>query len=275
MNYTMFYQHGSAGIVRGIQVGQAIGAKLNPTEGYADDLCIYVKRPPFHAASYPKHTYIDTVDGLAVIPWLIEHPDVGVIAISELAKRELIKHLHRTDIYVIPHHHCNYERLQRPDRPVKVVGIMGSKDSFQLPVEELRKRLADIGLTLQYDEDYWPIYGKAKDPRQKVVDFYKTVDIQVAFRPKSQRTLYAKFRCPLKLENAGSFGIPTVAFPELAFEDEWGDNFLHAHSMDEIIILIKMLKDYPEVYRKMSQKALEKAEGYHMDHIKQLYLSLP
>ena len=43
---SFFIGGGGSGIIRGEQVAHKLGAKLNPTSGYEDDVCIYVKGIP-------------------------------------------------------------------------------------------------------------------------------------------------------------------------------------------------------------------------------------
>ena len=271
MNISIFNTRGGCGIVRGNQVAEFLGARLNPKSGYENDLCIYVKVKP---QTYPKHSYYDFVDGAYNIDWLKAHPDIGVIAISPSSQKYLSKVLNRNDIVCIPHHHCNYERHLRPERPVKVVGIIGSKNSFQYPIEKIRDDLKDMGLTLLYEEDFWNTYAKSMNPRQAVKAFYEQIDIQIVWRPKPWSPRFDVYRNPLKLENASSFGIPTVAYPEPSYVREWDREFAHAESIPQLISLIRMLKEYPEVYKNMSKRALGKAELYHIDTIKKLYLAL-
>ena len=73
--------HGS-GEIRGRQMVEHLGAgaRLNPAEGYEDDVCIYVKRKP--PDDFPKRSYLDILDASARLGWLEKHPGMGVIASS-------------------------------------------------------------------------------------------------------------------------------------------------------------------------------------------------
>jgi hypothetical protein len=278
MNYSVFHGRGGCGIVRGIQVAEFLGAKDNPTSGYENDTCIYVKVIP--PKDHPKHSYFDVVDAAYSIEWLKENPDIGVIAISDVAKDYLEKELGRKDIIRIPHHHCNYERIIRPDRPVQVVGIIGSQNSFQYPIEEIRKALEGMGLKLLYNQSYWKHFNDVPtregiDGRHKVINFYNRIDIQIVWRVKPWSPRYDWFRNPLKLENAGSFRIPTVAYPEPSYVREWGGSFIAVDTIQKLLAEVELLKNNPEYYHDMSMKALIRADDYHMDEVKQLYLQLP
>ena len=148
-NFSFFYGKGGSGYIRGEQMADYLGGKKNPTEGYENDTCIYVKvRPP---EDHPKHTYMDVDDAPQAVEWLQKHTDTGVIAISKRAQRKLKERLGREDVLFIPHQHCNYERWVRPERPVKVVGIIGSFNCFQYPIDDFRESLREIGLELKYE----------------------------------------------------------------------------------------------------------------------------
>jgi len=271
MNFNFFYKTGSAGYVRGEQMADYLGGKKNPTEVLEDDIYIYVKHYP--VGKVPKHTYIDVDDAPETLAWIKAHPEVGIIATAQTAKDFLSRVLNRTDINVIPHAHCNYERWIRPEREIKKVGIIGSITSFQYPVDEFRKKLEEVGFELSYEQDYWNTYRSTPDMpgRLKVVGFYKTIDIQVVWRPKMYK-FYLKN--PNKLVNAGSFGIPTVAYPELSFKNEWKGYYIPANTIDEMIKSLCMLREDYNNYKAMSDKVLEKANKNHIENIAKLYENL-
>lgn len=269
MEISFFYTRGGAGTIRGHQIAQYLGAKENPEVNYENDICIYVKthKHPFH----PKHSYIDVCDAPRAIEYLKSHPEIGVIALGVTQRDKLKELLNRDDIVLIPHHHCNFDRELRPDREVKVVGIMGNKNAFQYPIEDIRAKLKDIGLELKYEEDYWNTYG---EDRQKIVDFYKSIDIQIVWRPKAWSPRYEPLRSPLKLSNAGSFGIPTVSYPELDYTTEWLHDSIFTRNIDNLIVLVKELKDNDIFYREYAEKGIKKAEEYHIDNIINMYKEL-
>jgi len=271
MNFSFFYKKGSAGYVKGEQMADYLGGKKNPEKDFEDDICVYVKT--FPSGIVPKRTYIDVDDAPQTLEWIKTHPGVGIIATAQTAKDFLSKELHRTDINVIPHAHCNYERWIRPKREIKRIGIIGSITSFQYPIDEFRKKLEKVGLELSYEQDYWNTYRSTPDMpgRLKVVGFYKTVDIQVVWRPKMYTT---HLKNPNKLVNAGSLGIPTVAYPEFNFENEWKGYYIPANTIDEMVKLLCMLREDSSFYKDMSDKALKKADENHIEKIATLYENL-
>lgn len=275
---SFFRNPGGAGNIRGNQIVEYLGAKLNPESGFDNDTCVYVKR--FPPDDHPENSWFDVVDAWNAPPYLLKHPELGVISMGDLVHENLSTYLHRDDIVCIPHHHCNYERELREDREVKVVGIIGSRTAFQYDHHDFRKRLSDVGLELEYQVNHWRHYNNipnedGKDSREKVVRFHRKIDIQVAWRKKTWfQKEWDGMRCPLKLANAGSFGIPTVALPEPSWVKEWDGCFVEARTIDDMIFELVALKKDPGFYRFMSECAREKAEEYHIEHIAKRYVEL-
>ena len=111
-----FFTHsGGAGIIRGEQIAKHLGAKLNPKDGYEDDVCIYIKTFPF--PFIPKHTYIDVVEDSAGLRWVKNYPEVGIIASSKSIYNYLSNKL-PNKIVLILQHHCNFERVVRTRKEV-------------------------------------------------------------------------------------------------------------------------------------------------------------
>ena len=275
-NFSFFYSRGGSGYIRGEQTADFLGGKKNPTEGYKNDICIYVKIIP--PEGHPKHSYSDVDDSPKAAEYLKTHPELGVIAISETAKDFLNKFLNRNDVVFIPHQHVNFERRLRPDRPVKTVGIIGSAiTAFQYPVKPFRKELAKMGLELKFEQDYWNTYKSTpeREMRLNVADFYYSIDIQLGWRPRVVFRSMAPFQNPNKLGNSSSFGIPMVAYPEPSYVREWDGCFVPANTIEEVFLQIKKLKDDPVFYKDIAAKALKRAEDYHIDNIAKLYLNLP
>ena len=272
---TFFYsRHRKAvsGKIRGMQVGTYLDAKLNPTEGYENDVCIYVKS--FPPDGFPERSFVDVIDSKNLVSWIANNPRSGVIAISEVGQEYLSRKLRRSDVYLIPEHHCNFNRESRVNKEVKSVGYMGNKNgsiftddnivSRRKTIDYITKRFADIGLDFKFITSY--------PKREDVIDFYKSIDIQVTYRRRKQQQI-ASLNNPLKLTNAGSFGIPSVAYPESTAR-EWGGCFVEAESISEMLLQCKKLKEDKAFYEDMAGKALEKSENYHISKIAPLYMEL-
>jgi len=257
-----FFTHsGGAGIIRGEQVAKKLGAKLNPTSGYENDICIYVKCAP--PTNHSKNCYVDVVEDSEGLRWARNHPEVKLIASSYTIYAYLDANF-PNEIVLIPQHHCNFERAVRTRKEVKVAGIIGNKASFQYPLGELEAKLNLIGIELK------TLIKKRFDSREEVVNFYKQIDIQLVWRPGSDGVL----RNPLKLINAMSFGIPTVAYPEEDFVYELDGYFIDEKSIEEMLMGIEYLKSSTECYEDYTIRGIQKVEEYHIDNISKLYLKL-
>lgn len=277
-NISMFFNHlNGSGKCRGEQICSYINAKSNPADNYENDICIWVKRVPYYPEKIPKHSYIDIVDGEGLLPFIKDNPDVGVIACSGSAKQYLDELNLPNKVVLIPHHHCNYERIKRPAREVKTVGFIGCSGGYRALPETLEKDLADIGLEFKYKVRY--------KNRMEVSNFLQTLDIQVCYRnfidiygKNSKRlrqiTKHFMLKNSLKLANGGSFGIPTVAYPELSYKIDFDGCFAEAIKPEDIIIQCKRLKEDSAYYNDIANKAAEKAEQFHIENIAPLYYSL-
>jgi len=238
-----------------------LGAKMNPKSGFKDDVCIWVKSQP--PENCPRFSYVDMMEGDNLLPWLAAHPKVGIIAVTNDLYKYLQKKFARNNIKLIPQNHCNYKREVRNRKDVKTVGFIGvPRYSFMHhSLDDIKERLAKVGLDFVKKTSF--------SGRRGVINFYRNVDIQIAWRPNAD-----EFRNPLKLSNAGSYGIPTVAYPEESFVSEYDGCFIPAMSIDELITKVKELKDNPDLYNYMAKKVIARAEKYHIEHIAKLYKKL-
>ena len=101
-----------------------------------------------------------------------------------------------------------------------------------------------------------------------------SIDLQIVWRP------YEKILSnPLKIVNAASFGIPTIALDEPAFK-EFGDiendlkYYLPVLGLTNFLDELDNLIESPDTYKLFSEKCLEKAEEYHISNIAKLYKEL-
>jgi hypothetical protein len=237
-------------------------AKFNPISDFDDDICIHVKGAKYYNT---KHAYLDVVDWIDYMPFLNDKPDVGVIAITELGRDYLCGRTGRKDIKVVRQHHCNFDRVKREDREVTTVGFIGRPlYSFQFDLQELEKLLADRGLKFIWNEGYktW----------EDVASFYKQMDIQVYSRVfMGQLT---NIKDSLKAFNAGSFGIPTVAYPDIPILHEFKGCFVPAKNVKEMADMCLELKKDSKFYKEISEKALKKSEEKHISNIINDYYAL-
>src|SRR3989344_3607336 len=249
-------------IIRGEQIAAQIGAKLNPKRGYENDVCIYVK--PHVPRGYDfkfegRKPYLDIIDGWTLGPVLTMHPEVTAIACSR-TDCDTLGQIVNNKIIFIPQHHCNFERLKRDWDQITTVGVIGTTGAFPFLPEGLKDRLAERGMDFIEFSNFYT--------RQDIVDFYKKTDVQIVWRPYRKRLAN-----PLKIVNAASFGIPTIALDEPYFK-EMRDCYIPVHTLDEFLNELDNLRSNPELYEKYAKRCLKKAEEYHIENIAKLYQEL-
>lgn len=247
-------------LIRGNQISEHIGAKLNPEDGYGSDVCIYVK--PYELKGIKKGSYVDIVDCTAYIRRLKNYPDLNIIVLSDEGKRHLERRGLKNKIVVIPQHHCNIENLKRERREITKVGFIGSPDSFSLPWDEFAGKMAKLGLEFVTNTSF--------SSREEVVGFYKEIDIQVSW--SIDLTVQKRLRDSLRLKNAASFGIPTLAYPEINYR-EFEGNYIKAETPEIMVEEIRKLTD-PKYYDSWSEKVIKAAEPFHISRIAEKYKCL-
>lgn len=262
-----------SGEIRARQIADFMpNAVLDPSDVSSEDTLVLVKSYcSDHIAKSVRKVYFDVVDCHGVIPKIRDNTDAGIISIGrshEIFMRMLFPD---REIVLIPEHHCNFDRIRRPDRPVKVVGFMGDAFSLNCDICKLSQELAKAGLSFKYSTFF--------RNRQDVVDFYKDVDISVSFRSdgfnliKDPRVL-PLLKNPLKVINAGSFGIPTVSYPETCYECEIPGLYIPVLSLDDLVHSCKLLAFDVKLYKQYSDAIFKVAEEYHIERIAKLYEQL-
>jgi hypothetical protein len=260
---------GGGGTIRGGQMADALGGRVNPESGYEDDVCIYVLGSHRRdAGPEVPYAYYDVMDcGLARLGRIEHRTKGGLIAVSQTQADELTRRNPGRAVYLLPQHHCNFAREARTRTDIKVVGCIGGDSAVQWPHDAVARHLAAIGMEWKFE----PHYAK----RSVVLEFYRTIDVQISFRPTHPRYPNLLHMNPLKLSNAGSFGIPTVAYPEPAYVAEWRDDCLWGGSIPDIVRTIRRFQTEPGLYAEMAGRARVRAEAYHIDRIAGLYRQLP
>ena len=245
-------------IIRGEQIAEYLGAKLNPAEGYENDVCIYVK--PNIDIKFAKHSYIDIMDVHSNT--VVEFAKLHIpIILSSLVSYEIFSQACKGNKFVfIPQHNCNYERFKRNRKEVTTVGIVGYHAAFMYPVEDVRKKLKEVGMELLVENRVLN--------RLDVVNFYKKIDLQITWVGNAWIT-----KNSMKLYNAASFGIPTVGFKQQNYK-EFDGYYVPVTTMDDMIKEIVKFKEDKEYYRQYSQRIIPKAEEYHISNIAKLYKKL-
>ncbi|MDO8503814.1 MAG: hypothetical protein Q7S60_03925 [bacterium] len=252
-------------IIRGIQIAEHIGAKFNPESGYENDVCIYVKPhvKPGNDFNFEGKPYLDICDAPDLYVLARKHPEVPVIVASDW-NYETLSRILPNKIVNIPEQHCNFERVVRSRNQITTVGVIGTVNAFaHLPVG-LKERLAERGMELLEFSKFFN--------RQDVIDFYMKIDVQIIWRPyvDYKRDILMN---PLKLVNSSSFGIPTIAYEEKAFEEMDGC-YIPVHTLDEFLTQLDALRSDPSLYESYANRCLEKSEEYYIENIAKLYKNL-
>jgi|TARA_Y100000310_G_C20673115_1_gene811376 hypothetical protein len=249
-------------MIRGDQIAEAIGAKLNPESGYEDDVCIYVKphvRKKNDFSFEGKKAYLDIIDGHNLGDLALKHPEVTVIVCSKVDYVTMSKAI-PNKIILIPQHHCNFERLERKSKKIRSVGVIGTKHAFPHLPKGLREALKERNIELVEFSKFFS--------RTDIIKFYMSIDLQIVWRP------YKKLLSnPLKIVNAASFGIPTIALSEPAFHELEG-NYLGINTPYELLSELDYLIEKPRIYSTRSWFCIKLAEKYHIDNIAKLYKEL-
>ena len=249
-------------LIRCQQIAEHLGAKINPESGYIDDICVYVK-PDYMFNDHPgfnaDNVYIDVVDDRRSIYILKDHPRLIGIACSKKDQVFLSDHL-KNEIILIPQHHCNFERATREIGELRNIGMVGSVSLMPLFPKTLKAELARRNIQLF---NFSSMYS-----RQDVVNFYRSIDLQVIWRPYN-----TWLSNPLKIINAASFGIPTIALQEPGFQEVEGFYFPVRDENGFVEALDRLIVDHI-LRADSSLKCIVLAENYHIDRIGKLYEQL-
>lgn len=245
--------------IRGDEIAEYIGAKLNPKDGFENDVCIHVK--PKYLERVKDGHWIDYLDSRNLIYFLKERPLVNVIAHSKVSYDYLRENL-TNKVVLIPSHHINIEGLHVFRSDIRTVGYIGaaSPEAFKT-YAEIGEQLKAVGLDFKACFSF--------KTRQDAIELYKSIDIFIiGDLPKAN----THQKAPTKIINTGSFGIPTIACPVPGYAEIEG-SYIHASTLDEMITAAEKLKD-KEIYDEWSSKALKMAEPYHISKIAELYKQL-
>ncbi len=256
------YLHRGTSYIRGEQVADYLGGKYNPTSGFEDDICIYLK--PRNLDQIRDADWVDFSDGEPyLIKLLLGRPKIKVIASSQTSFKFLKDYL-RNEIVFIPEHHCNFERIKRTRTKVITGGIITNPSTISYQAaEEMTRQLSKIGLELLTCFDW--------KTRSDVVDFYQKVDFQIV--PMfGMYNDYDPFRHPTKMINAASYGIPSIATWKAGFK-EFEGFYIPVFDMKELVTEVEKLKD-PDYYQQLSQKIIPPTEPYHIENVAKLYRNL-
>ena len=215
--------------VRGEEIAKYLGAKFNQERS---DVNIYVKG--CRKEEVEDGDYVDVLDDLWMMDWLMDKPKIKVIAMS-LSHQDYLKSKLKNEIVYIPHHHVNFDRVKRTRKEITTCGYVGSP-----------RKITVKGFKF--------IYMEAFKTRQDIINFYKKIDIQVIGDVKD-----APYYHPTKIINAMSFGIPTVSPKKMGYREVEGFYF---QDLEE-------LRNGWD-----ADKLIQEAEKYHISNIAKKYRQL-
>ncbi|MBI2049658.1 hypothetical protein HYT32_02010 [Candidatus Roizmanbacteria bacterium] len=245
--------------VRAEEIAEYLGAKLNPTEGYKNDTCIYVKH--YRLDQVRDGDYLDVLDDLYTTNLLKTRPKIKIIAMSK-PHMEYLRGILKNKIIYIPHHHVNHERFRRRRKKIINCGYVGSNSRYNVRINrEIGKRLSRIGLNFK------PLFNFKT--RKDIINYYKTIDLQIIGH---FRNLDVPYYHQTKIVNAMSFGIPTIASQRLGYRDVEGF-YIPINNMDELMAEAEKMKDSVR-YKEWPDKIIAESEKYHISEIAKLYLAL-
>lgn len=246
-------------MIRGEQVATALGARFNLENGHRSDIRVYVK--PNSLDHIEDGSWVDIVDGLGLIPLLKDRPGIKTITVSEFSLSNYRNMGMLNEAVVIHPHHCNFGRERRSRNEVLVVGYIGSEVAFSHPLEDVKRRVDVLGMEFVWSVDY--------RSREDIVEFYKQIDIQLVW---ANRKVRRQSIGPTKAVNAASFGIPTVAYPQVCYSEIDG-KYIQADTIDSAMEQLRLLRDDREHYESWASKT-EWTEAYHIDNIAERYRKL-
>jgi glycosyltransferase involved in cell wall biosynthesis len=247
--------------IRGEEMSEYLGAKLNPTENYENDVCVHVK-PNYTLKTINDGDYADVLDDLELTRALKNRPSIKVISMST-PHHEWLKTFLQNEVTLIPHHHVNIDRVTRDRNVIINCGYVGANNAEHILFgKEVEQRLSKIGLT------FVPLFNFTT--RDDIINFYKTIDIQII--PYFGHLKNTPHFHATKIINAMSFGVPTIAEQKLGYRDIEGF-YIPVSNIDELIQEAQKLKD-PAEYDKWPKKIIAESEKYHISEIAKLYQHL-
>lgn len=245
--------------IRGEEISEYLGAKYNPQERSVDNVCIFLK--PRGLDSIMDGDYVDILDEISLIPKLNERPGIKVIAMSQI-QYEYLKENLKNEVFLIHHHHINFERFRRTRKDNLVGGAIGHSKYAHDLYEKIKNTLSGSSIDFVSILTY--------QTRQDMIDFFKKIDFLVAWNIDEYKDYPHSH--PTKLINAASFGIPTLTQPIAGYK-EFAEFYIPIKDMDSLVEEAVKLKDI-NYYHQWSDAAFKESERYHISKIAELYRQL-
>lgn len=249
-------------IIRADQIAERMKFKLNPTSGYEDDVCVYVKphlKKDMDFKFEGKRAYLDIIDGHTLGELILKHPEVGVIVCSQADYRTMCKSVPNR-IVCIPQHHANFDRIRVVRNKIKKIGVIGEQNAFWHLPETIDEDLAKRGIELVKYHKFFS--------RKDIINFYNSIDLQIVWRPYKKR-----LSNPLKIVNGMAFGVPSIALDEDAFK-ELDSFYKPVTDYEGFLKEVDFFLENNEDYQIFCNRIFLKSEDYHIDKIGEMYKKL-
>lgn len=264
---------------RGMDIAEKMGMPCDA--GFQDikddDVVVMVKHFSPEVLKITKSIYVDIVDGCRGDTYdkIRRHENVTVITLTPSGAKWIKENWfpnHR--VIWIPHTHCNNEnRFRPPGRSVNTIMYNGTENGFHTHHWHKFASMARYE-GFKVTRFHTIAQGCSSDLRKDCCDAYFACDIQVAFRPPYyDAELPLHLKSPTKLNNAGSFRIPSVAYPEVAFTHNYdrAGHFLRADTIEEMIQCCIKLRDETETYDSLAFSAWYHSQSCHIDKVVKYY----
>jgi len=230
-----------------------------------NDTVIFVKQPPIpEIADKAGKVYIDVVEHTRFTKEL-KNDQIGIITATPSGVEVYKKIYPENKVIWIPHPHCNNKNRIRPRRDPIAVLYDGGERGFPWKAWNQFSR----SLVTEINQ-FTVIRGRSFFKREEICWNLYHSDIFVSFRERSQVNIP-----PTKLNNAGSFKIPCIAFPESSFQDNYGKpgNYIPVFSLTEMVEQCLKLRD-EDYYNSVAEAAWRDAQPYHISKIVEYYKNL-
>ena len=213
-------------------------------------------------------SYINVSDSDTFLESIRTLPNIKVLVMTPVGAEYVLNRI-SNEVITIYENHCNYDRELRTRKEVKVVGYSGSQRCLGLNPFELKGYLKNVGL------EFKVLWLEESTTRKEIVDFYKTIDISIAYRiPYIRKPHPPEMKGTIKLTSPGSFKIPTVAFPDCVYKGLNLDCYVKAYSIKDVVNGCKLLATNKDMYETYSNLAYEYAKDKHIDTIVKQYNQL-
>jgi hypothetical protein len=242
--------------IRGEEIANYLGAKFNPPQRDGSDLSVWIK--PKTLTPVKDGDYVDMLDDPFLVNFLLERPGVNVIAMTQY-QYDYLRPILKNKIVLIPHHHINFENVHNGKREVRTCGFIGAYLKERLVIDgEIKKLLSEIGFEFLSLLDF--------KTREDAIAYYKKIDIQLLVYPLSE----GERPTPVKIINAASFGIPTIALPRPEYQEVEG-SYVRSGGLGT---LVKEVLNLRENYDQWATDSIAMSERYHISNIAKLYKQL-